>query len=423
MGEGRDDKIVRLSKVQREGPSWVHDAVIGDNGRLLAVLASAVAALKAEMPDYFALDEMLGAPMLMHTLENMDREEFAPRPMTDADVSVVQIMLQHAGLKRLSKDVAHQAVGHLAEQRRFHPVRQYLGGLVWDRRERAARLFPDYFGTPDTAYMTTIGAMFLISMVARIRTPGCKVDHMPVLEGPQGGLKSTACRILGGEWFSDNLPDIGEGKDVSVHLRGKWLVEVAELHALGRAETTLLKSFISRTTERYRPPYGRLEVIEPRQCVFIGTTNRDVYLRDETGGRRFWPVKVGVINTEALARDRDQLFAEAVVRFGRGEPWWPTAQFEREHMVPEQSARYETDAWEESIQEHLGGLDRTTIPAVAQSLGIERARLGTTEQRRIAAVLERLGWRRGKRDARGRQLWLPEHALAETIRRMKDALP
>jgi predicted P-loop ATPase len=195
------------------------------------------------------------------------------------------------------------------------------------------------------------------------------------------------------------------------HLNGKWLIEVAEMHAMNRAEAAQLKAFITRTTERYRPSYGRKEVIEPRQCVFVGTTNRDVYLRDETGGRRFWPVKIGTIDIDGLAKDRDQLFAEAVVMYRRKTTWWPDKDFEREQIVPEQAARYEADAWEETIATYIEIKSKVTVGEVARALGIETARIGTADQRRIAAALERLGWRReradGKTDWQGKRWWVP----------------
>jgi predicted P-loop ATPase len=389
------------------GP-WIKKCIVG-RGEPLPILANALIALEATMPAAFAYDEMMRAPILMTPLK--PEGGFLPRTVGDVDVGLVQEKLQHLGLRRITKDTVHQAVDIRASERRFHPVRDYLNSLRWDGRLRIAKFACVYLGSEPTPYADQIGSMFLISMVARIFDPGCKVDHMLVLEGPQGALKSTACSILGGNWFSDNLPDITAGKDVAQHLNGKWLIEVSEMHAMNRAESAQLKAFITRTIERYRPSYGRKEVIEPRQCVFIGTTNRDCYLRDETGGRRFWPIKVGSIDVDALSRDRDQIFAEAVQAYRQKAVWWPDKNFEREHILPEQTARYEGDAWEEDIAAYLATKTRVTIGEVAHNaLFIEKPRIGTGDQRRIAAALEQIGWRRerpdGKTDWQGKRWWV-----------------
>lgn len=332
------------------------------------------------------------------------------RPITDADVSRVQEYLQKCGLEKIGREVVQQAIDLVCRENSFHPVRDYFNALRWDGTPRVETWLTTYLGAADTPYTRAIGRMFIIMMVARIFEPGCQADYMMVLEGAQGTLKSTACRVLAGKWFSDSLPDLRHaGKDVAQHLNGKWLIEVAELSALDRAETALLKAFMTRAVERYRPSYGRKEVIEPRQCVFVGTTNKPAYLRDETGGRRFWPVKVGAIDIAGLTRDRDQLFAEAFDLYRKSTRWWPDARFEQAHIAPEQEARFESDAWEDAVSTYLAveRPSRVTVLLIArEALHIETAKIGTAEQRRIRNVLFRLGWVEGKRTTTARW-WVP----------------
>lgn len=388
---------------------WLDKCVLsgGKNPEPLPIVKNALIALRNDpaVRDALGYDEMLCVLTLLHEIGIPIGGKLAePRALTDKDVIDIQEWMQEAGLKRIPRETVRDAIKSHAHAHPYHPVRDYLELLQWDVENRVNVWLTTKLGAELNAYTQRIGQMFLISMVARIFEPGCKADHMLVLEGPQGQLKSTACAALAGDYFSDSLPEITSGKDVSQHLRGKWLIEVAEMHALNRADLSLLKSFLSRTTERYRPSYGRLEVIEPRKCVFIGTTNKGAYLRDETGGRRFWPVKCGGIDINSLMDDRDQLFAEAVVLYRRGAPWWPDKDFEREHIMPEQEARYEGDAWEELIRIYLKDMSRVTIAQIATAkdcLGFETSQLGTVDQRRIAAILTKQGWEQ-RRDMQGR---------------------
>jgi predicted P-loop ATPase len=409
--------------------SWLKQCILSDskNPKPLPIVANALRALRSDpaLLDAFTFDEMLRVVMLTHEIgAPLSGNVVEPHPLIDSEVTTLQEWMQDAGLKRIAHQTVRDAVECFAREHAYHPVLDYLEALQWDGEPRLSSWLTTYLGAERADYTQAIGSMFLISMVARIFEPGCKADHMLVLEGSQGDLKSTACGILAGQWFSDNLPDITLTKDASQHLRGKWLIEVAEMHAMNKGETTLLKSFISRTTERYRPSYGRLEVIEHRQCVFIGTTNKDAYLRDETGGRRFWPVKAGCIDLEALERDRDQLFAEAVHRYRRGEPWWPDKAFERTHIQPEQEARYEADVWETLVRNYLDRKTEVTLLQVAihalkfeiepphyvqgeptPARGTAINRLGTADQRRLAAIMIAIGWEQKREAGTGKRYW------------------
>jgi predicted P-loop ATPase len=388
---------------------WIEHCQKNQDGNLRSNLANVMTALReaAELQTLLAFDEMLQKAVVLRSPPRGINGGEYPRPLRDDDVTATQEWLQRAGLTSVGEGIVRQAIERHARDKCFHPVRDYLNSLKWDGVKRVHGWLHTCLGAEDTPYTQEIGKLFLISMVARVFKPGCKADHMLILEGEQGALKSSACRILAGQWFSDNLPPIhADPVRTQQHLRGRWLIEVAEMHAMNRAETSDLKQFLSRQNEDYIPKYGHFEVNESRQCVFIGSTNKQVYLRDETGGRRFWPVAVGVIRLDILQKLRNQLFAEAVHLHREDVQWWPDKAFEEKHIKPQQEARYEGDAWEQSIAEYLDGKAKVTLMEVAeQVLSIEVGRFGTRDQNRLKAVLESLGWYRGERTGSGRP-WL-----------------
>ncbi|HEX3522725.1 MAG TPA: virulence-associated E family protein [Stellaceae bacterium] len=367
---------------------WRLRCLVNKDGHPTPVVENAIIALRgdAATKNLFGYDQMLESPVIIRS---------QPRPLTDNDITETNAWMQRAGLRTIGRPVTAQAIFLVARDRSFHPLRAFLERLVWDRVPRLARFASKYLGAVDDAYSQAVSRMFLISMVARIFKPGCKVDTMLVLEGPQGARKSMACRVLfGDQYFSDNLPDIS-GKDASVHLRGKWGIEIAEMHVFNKAESSHLKSFITRQSERFRPPYGAMEVDEPRQCVFVGTTNKDTYLKDETGGRRFWPVVTGRIDIDALIADREKLLAEAVAAFRGGEKWWPDDAFQQEVIASEQEQRYDQDVWFETVQTYLATAQVDAISVVALAagaLGMSPAYVGRTEQMRLSAILKELKW-------------------------------
>ena len=240
--------------------------------------------------------------------------------------------------------VVGRGIQTVARENRVHPVRDYLHALNWDGTPRLDSWLGRYLGVEDSPYVHAVGSRFLISAVARVERPGCKADQVLILEGPQGILKSSALQALANPWFTDRISSLGS-KDAAMEVAGVWLVEMSELDALTKASNSAIKSFVTRRSDRFRPPYGRHVIDHPRQCVFAGTINPlEGYLNDPTGARRFWPVVCGDIDLETLVRDRDQLWAEARVRFQAGMPWWLDTPELEALARPEQEARCELGA-------------------------------------------------------------------------------
>lgn len=240
------------------------------------------------------------------------------------------------------------ALGVLLERHRFHPVRDYLTSLEWDKRPRADTLFIDYLGAQDTPYVRAVTRKALVAAVARIMEPGCKWDYMVVLVGPQGIGKSLILNKIGKQWFSDSLTTV-QGKEAYEQLQGAWIIEMGELAATRRAETEAIKHFLTKREDIYRVAYGRQVSVFPRQCVFFGSTNDDTFLRDRTGNRRFWPVAVGGrrpaknLWTDFTDEEIDQVWAEAVQLYQEGERLYLPKDLEAEAQAVQEAHTEESE--------------------------------------------------------------------------------
>jgi len=353
-----------------------------------------------------------------------------PRSWSDGDDLRCAEWLQRVEIN-VAPVVVSRTVSAIARDIRIHPVRDYLNALSWDSQPRLESWAVTYLGAPDTPLNRAFGSLWMISAVARIMKPGCKVDHMLILEGPQGAKKSSALKVLAGEeWFTDELAEIGS-KDAAQQMRGTWVIEIAELDAISRAEVSRIKAFLTRTVDRYRPPYERYVISVPRQCVFAGSVNPDTYLRDETGNRRFWPVRCGAIEIDALRCDRDQLWAEAVARYRQGAIWWIEDRDLIDAAAAEQEARYHADAWDaridrwlafetrrvnhgypgyddwrdEEIEREVPVSDVSVGEILEQAIGIEPARWSKADQMRVGAYLKAREWIRYQRRTRAGREW------------------
>ncbi len=336
------------------------------------------------------------------------------RVWTDIDDVRAAMWLQHQGIA-VSPDTTSHAVESVAREMTFHPVIDYLKRCVWDGEHRLDDWATTYLGVRPNAYVSAVASRFLISAVARVAQPGCKADCALILEGKQGTLKSTALRTMFHPWFTDELAELGT-KDASIQLSGAWGIEIAELDSIKRGDVSRIKAFLSRTTDRYRPPYGRRTVDQPRQCVFAGTVNDNDYLRDDTGGRRFWPIECGRIEIDALIADRDQLWAEAWTMYQLDNPWHLDTALLNDVATVEQEIRRLEDPWQTEITKFVEG-QASVIPSEFLShIGRPLKDQTQLDQNRVVACLKVIGWRKQSLRVDGlatpRKRYAPERPLA-----------
>ena len=340
-----------------------------------------------------------------------------PCEWTDVDDINTAVWLQSKHI-HAAPLTASQAVQIIARENSFHPVRDYLNALKWDKISRIDDWILLYLGYHPSQegdkegsaerdrYIRAVAARWLIGAVARVFQPGSKNDCCLILEGEQGTLKSTALKTLAGIWFTDTMPHLGS-KDAALQTQGVWIIELSELDAMSAAGIDSIKAFMSRASDRFRPPYGRYIIDVPRECVFAGTTNHFAYLKDETGARRFWPVRCGKILLEVLQRDRDQLWAEALYRYRRGDKWWLDSDELLETASAEQEARFNDDPWEPVISAYVYAKSDVTVSELLK-YAIEKPEKdwSQSDKNRVSKCLQRLRWERFQaRLETGRREW------------------
>jgi putative DNA primase/helicase len=394
-------------------PDWTEDLILKASGEIVANLANVILILQ-KSPDWkgvIGYDEFNAAVVIRK------------RPPWGHEAPDTRWSDQHESLTRVwfQKDCAinpslgdvGRAVQAAARTNCFHPVRDYFNSLAWDGTPRLDHWPITYFHAVDTPYIRAVAPRYMISAVARVFDPGCQVDHMLVLEGPQGKLKSQALRTLAVNdgWFTDRLSHVAS-KDAMLEIAGVMIIEIAEMDALTKASASAIKSFLTRRKDRFRPPYGKHQVNLQRQCVFAGTINPESggYLKDPTGARRFWPVTCnGMIDREGLADHRDQLWAEAVHRYKAGAPWWLETPELEALATAEQEARFVVDAWEDTVRAWIGNrLSVGLADVIEGALGIEPAQQTQAVQKRVKAILTKMKFTKSRprlRSGKRKQLY------------------
>ncbi len=327
--------------------SWKENLDVDRKGNVYSTIDNILLILENDpyFKDRIAYDDFEKCEVAVKELSWRKVNDLTRRLTDKDDANIRHYLEKRYGVSHLAK--TKDAMEVLALRKSFHPVRTYLNAQSWDGTERLDTLFIDYQGAPDSNYTRVVTRKMLVAAVARVFEPGVKFDHVLVLVGKQGFKKSTIISKLGKQWFTDSFSTI-EGKESFEQLQGVWLVEIAELSALAKAEVEKIKHFITKRDDRYRIAFGRRTEKFPRQCVFFATTNKRDFLKDPTGDRRYWPLVVNDSEpTKDVFKDLDdyevaQIWAEAVHHYQNGEALY----------LPDEMVKVATKIQKDHTEEH-----------------------------------------------------------------------
>lgn len=390
--------VVVSSSTPKSLPPYARD----NSGRIYATIITVTMALRR--PDVCGME--IGLDQFRDEIMQCAPGSGQWQSFTDADYSRLRITLERQGFKPVGRELIRDVVLLVAQDQPFDSAIAWLERLTWDGVPRVERFLEQYFGAQDTPYTRAVSSYLWTALAGRVMEPGCKADMVPILVGPQGAGKSTgvAAMVPANEFFTE-VSFHEKDEDLARRMRGRLLGEIGELRGLHTRELESIKAFITRTHESWVPKYREFAVTFPRRIVFVGTTNKDEFLADETGNRRWLPVSVGQGKAEYIRRDRLQLWAEARELFAILGVQWQDAERLAAEVHEDHTIR---DSWDDAVARWLDEVEPLTghTPRACKflrigdvlkgALNLDAKHCGRREELRLGAVLRRLEYRRRK---------------------------
>ncbi|MEE4317772.1 MAG: VapE domain-containing protein, partial [Erythrobacter sp.] len=385
-------------------------------GRILATLPNLKQVLLAA--DWFGyeigFDDFLGDVMIRRVTNDLS----AWRPITDTDCTELRLALEERGFRPITSNLMRDIVAAHADRRHFDSAKQWLSGLEWDQVERVPTFLAAYFGAEDTEYTRAVSNYWWTAHAGRVMEPGCQADMVPILVGEQGVGKTQGVKAMvpsPEQCIEINLDC--KDDDLARRMRGALLGEIAELRGLQGRTAEANKAWVTRQWEEWTPKFKEFKIRLLRRLLFVGTTNRDDFLGDSSGERRWLPVRVGTSDPDGIALIRDQLWAEAKVRWAESGIAWQDAdrlalryhrEFKSHDIWEDAVSRWIEDNQADGAASENGEQILFMEVVFAQALGKEAGRVTKADEMRMGNVLRLLGYERDRRTVKGRQqrVWI-----------------